>query len=169
MPEIEKIYTCVVCSKRFDSKRALGGHMRWHDSGSYTRTSFSVEKTTWTDFMAMCDKHGTTACAVLRGLIQVTVAGEKQGVVAIPSQNPINIQLVDVRLGAPRGRYSHVDLGRALHQLESEDFAGKELTDVVSCDKLSHHDDVSGRIGFCRSRQRWVTPEICLSCVRARC
>jgi hypothetical protein len=113
----------------------------------------------------MCEKHGTTTCSVLRGLIKVTVAGEKQGIVTIPSQNPITIQLNHIVLGAPRGRYSHVDLDKQLQALKQGEFAGEDLTAAVQCDALQHRRDVAGCLGFCLKRKCWTTPEICSGCV----
>lgn len=156
MPEIEKVFTCVVCGARFDSKRALGGHMRWHPKGSYVRTSFSCEKEKWKAFSDVCEKHGTTTCSVLGALIDATVAGEKAGLVTIPSQNPIMVQVNHVVLGAPRGRYSHInaaEIGRSIAQGEVE---------PVGCPFIGGLRP--GQVLCRKSGSRWQSRAECSSC-----
>jgi len=152
------VYVCAVCERRFDSRQALAGHMRWHPAGSYVHTSFDMPTDLAADFKRLCDKHGTTYCAVLRGFARAWVAGEKDGVVTVPSQNPVTIQYVDVRLGSPRGRYSHLAAAAVAR-------AAVEFPRVL----CNFYGGISPGEVYCRNRcYAWLPWERCAECEHNR-
>lgn len=161
---VETVFVCPVCSKRYVSRQGLAGHMRWHKKDEYVRTTISVEKSQWLAFRAVCRKHGTTTCAVLRGFVDLTVEGDKQGIVTIPSQNPMIVQLNRVVLGAPRGRYSHVAAEKIAESCRS-------LVDtpvsVLECQLTSWYDK-RGRKVRCDFFGDLIPVEKCRSCSRRR-
>ena len=105
---------------------------------------------------------------MLRGFLEVAVAGEKQGIITVPSQNPITIQLNHVVLGAPRGRYSYVDVEKAMAALSTGNLGNAELAEILKCPKLTHHEERADKLGWCREISRWTDVPACLGCVRRK-
>ena len=122
MPEIERIYPCILCEKAYDNLQALRGHLKKH-RGEYLRTTIYVRRGQWKRFDEVCMKHKTTTCAVLDVLVKAMVEGESKGVInlkEITSPNPVVFNMSNVFLGKPRSKYK-IDvsdvlaLGKACH------------------------------------------------------
>ena len=107
MTEVERLYQCVICPKAYSSLQALRGHMKAH-KGEYQRTTIYVPRDLWKEFDEKCKDHKTTTCALLKVLIEATLAGVDSGVIdlhRIGSPNPVFIQVNEVFLGKPRSAW----------------------------------------------------------------
>lgn len=104
MPEIERLYQCVVCPAAYDNPQSLRAHMKVH-KGEYARTTIYVPVDLWPRFNEICKKHKTTTCHLLKSLIESVIRGEETGSVdlrRIGSPNPVIINVSHVFLGRPR-------------------------------------------------------------------
>lgn len=108
--EVKQLFECIVCNKAWSSKQSLRAHMKVHKGEGYKRTNIFVQSAPWTEFEAFCKQHKTTTCKLLAVLIQATLKGKELGVIDLGSSNPVVINVQNVSLGAPRGRYSHVNV-----------------------------------------------------------
>jgi len=104
MPEIERLFQCIICGAAFDTKQGLRSHMRVH-KGEYMRTSIHVKREAWKAFNELCKRHKTTTCHVLNTLIEGILEGAEKGNIDLPrilSPNPLIINLTHIFLGRPR-------------------------------------------------------------------
>lgn len=158
--EIEKVWQCVVCGKAWDNRQSLCAHLKVHKGEGYLRTSMHVKKDVWLRFKAVCKDHKTTECQVLGQFIESAVAAEEKGINVILSQNPMLVQLNHIVLGAPRGRYSHVDVRSTVEAL-----ARGEWPPVV----CAYLDGVSGQDVYCQKvGGSWLPRSACQGCGRNR-
>ena len=107
MPEIERLYQCIVCGVAWDNKQSLRAHMRKH-RGEYVKTTFYAVKDEWEHFQEICHKHKTTDCHVLMALVRAVNEGEKAGSIDLArfqGPNPLVINVSHVFLGKPRSKY----------------------------------------------------------------
>ena len=130
--------------------------MNKHRDIKFVKMTFRVPKEFRDGFMGMVDDHKTTSCHVFVTTGRALIKGSELGVVDLAAKNPLIIQMQSFFGARPRGH------GKYKFYSEKLD----PLTGAVRCRYLRHHDWNVGRLGWCRDIKMWVTPDICLTCVK---
>lgn len=144
----------MVCGAGFKSRQGLAGHMKAHKDVEFAQVHVRVPKKVAEAFLAVCKKHKTTSCHLLYTLMKATVKGDEIGVVELGAKNPFMVNVISFFGGRPRGA----------HKYDLTPLLGDPLSRAVSCENLRHKEWNVGRLGWCRSLKRWVTPLICEGC-----
>lgn len=155
---IETLYSCLVCGDGFDTRQGLASHMRTHKDVEFTELHVRIPKDVADAFKKVYTKHKTTSCHLLYTLIKATVKGDETGMIDLSAKNPLIVNMVSFFGGRPRGR----------RKWDLKPLLVDPLSRAVSCENLRHKEWNPGRLGWCRSRKRWVTPLICEGCQTSR-
>jgi hypothetical protein len=161
--EVSTLYKCVVCSYATDKIQALRAHMKKHKGEGYRRTSIVVHGERWDSFKGLADRHHTTTCQLIDALVKAAIKGDEQGLTIIGSSNPFLIQVNEFRLGAPRGRFSHVAADVGLSRIR--DLAPQKWP--PNCPNSALYKPV-GRLVWCREKEEEVPVDACHACFRGR-
>jgi len=151
---VEVLYTCVVCGKAFTKRQSLAAHMRVHRDVEFKRFSVRLPRELVDRFDEVVRRHKTTRCAVIHGIVQAVVQGEKLGLVKLNSANPMYVVVQDFYAARPKARGKYVPPPR---------FEPGRLFEVPRCGLIQSVSLESGEV-YCGGAGTWVSPEKCRKC-----
>jgi len=151
---VKTLYTCIFCGRAFSTRQALAGHMKVHRDLKWKRLCVRLPAELVDRFSEVCAKHKTTQCAVIHGLVQAVIQGEKLGVVKLNSSNPMYVVIQDFYAARPKARGKYVP---------PAGFEPGGPFEFPRCGYVQRVDPAAGEV-FCSRARTWVRPEVCRGC-----